>query len=298
MLTWTLAAGLPAAVLLVGCTLGQRPPSERVCTLIGCAASLEVTLKGKHVPTDFTMTVNSPAGDKVNVHCTEGNAEFDPPEAARWNPACPAGGVTFQNFTPQQITVTVRWHEGETTQTLEPVYSDFQPNGPQCEPTCRSGRVDVLIPQIPAHGDSSTWETYRDEQHDFSFKYPAALGLEAGPIVDGNRVLFLSDKIRIQTSAKDPLVCQGECPMIEKTETLTIAGREARRVRGYIGSIGGNVPQYFLMYLIRLGNTFVSFQLFAESREASTDDPSYIRDLKEEDVDLFERIMQTVEFTR
>jgi hypothetical protein len=66
-------------------------------------------------------------------------------------------------------------------------------------------------------------------------------------------------------------------------------------VLGYLGSIGGNTPQYFLMYLIRLGDTYASFILYAESRHATTDDPSYIRDLKEQDIDLFERMMQTLE---
>jgi len=289
---WTAAV----AVMLAGCTLGERPPSEQVCTFIGCGLSLEVALVGEHVPTDFALTVNSPAGDIVNVHCAEGNAEFDPPSAARWTPACPAGGVTFQGFTPEQLTATVRWSEGEVTQDFELRYDEHRPNGRQCEPTCRSTRVEVRIPEVPAYGDASTWETYSDEEHGFRVKYPRALQLEPGLSADGYRVVFVGDQIRIQTSPGDSLACEGECPMIESTEPVTIGGRDARQVRGHISSNGGNVPQYFMMYLFRLGDVYLSFALYAESRHATTYDPSIIRPLKEEDIELFERIMQTLEF--
>ena len=290
--------GLLGAVLMAGCNLGQTPEEGRACTLIGCGASLEVRLVGEHVPTDFAVSVHSATGDFVNVRCTEGNAQFDPPEAARWSPACPAGGVTLQDFTPAEVTVTVRWSEGEVLQEFQPAYSAYQPNGPQCEPTCRAARVEVRIPSVPAYGDPSTWATYSDAEHGFSIKYPAALPLEAGEPSNGYRVVFVGDQIRIQTSSRDPLVCQGECPLIENTEVVTIAGREARRVRGYIGSIGGNVPQYFMMYVFRLGDDFASFVLYAESRYAQVSDPSIITPLKEADIDLFERMMQTLEFTR
>jgi hypothetical protein len=73
-----------AAVLLAGCTLGQVPRREQTCTLIGCGSSLEVALVGEHVPTEFSMTLRSRTEDIVNVHCTDGNAVFDPPGAARW----------------------------------------------------------------------------------------------------------------------------------------------------------------------------------------------------------------------
>jgi hypothetical protein len=46
---------------------------------------LEVRLVGEHVPTDFTVTVNSGSEDFVKVRCTEGNAEFEPPSS--WPPA-------------------------------------------------------------------------------------------------------------------------------------------------------------------------------------------------------------------
>lgn len=281
--------------ILAGCTLGQRAPAGEVCTLIGCGPSLEVRLAGEHVPTDFTVTVLSSSGDFVKVRCTEGSAEFEPPEASRWMPSCPAGGVTFQDFAPAEATVTVLWSEGDVSEEFAPAYSQSQPNGPACEPVCRSASIDVYIPDLPAYGDPSTWETYVDESHGFGLRHPAQLELEIGPHSDGYGATYVGDQIEIRTSPTDPLVCRGDCPMIEESETITIAGRDARQVLGYVGSIGGYTPQHFLMYLIRLGDTYVSFVLYAESRHATAGDPSTIRDLDEKDIDLFERMMQTLE---
>jgi len=287
---------LTAGLLLAGCTLGQRPPQAPVCTLIGCGNTLEVRLVGAHVPTDFTLTLDAASGEHVRVRCTEGTAEFEPPEAARWTPACPAGGVSFFNFAPQGISVAVEWADGQVVQELEPRYATSQPNGPECEPTCRSGAVEVIIPEFPAYGAESTWAVYSDEAHGFRLRYPAQLGLKRETDLYGQTVATVGDRIEIRAGGRDPLVCVGDCPLIEENKPQPLAGRAARQVRGYIGSIGGSVPQYYLMYAVRLGEVHVSFVLYAAGRAAVTDDPTYIRELAQEDIDLFERIMRSVEF--
>jgi hypothetical protein len=230
------------------------------------------------------------------VHCTEGTAQFDPPDAARWSPACPAGGVTLQDFTPANLSITVRWSDAEVTQDFQPAYASARPNGPGCEPTCQTTRLEFQIPAVPAYGDVSTWEIYSDNAHGFSLRYPAALILDFGPQVDGYRTVYIGDKIQLRTSATDPLVCRGECPMLESTEPVSIAGREGRLVRGYIGSIGGNIPQRFMLYQVRSGSTYISLILFAASRQTASSDPSIILPLQEADIELFNRLVQTLEF--
>lgn len=286
------------ASTLAACTLGQTPPGGRVCTLIGCGPSLEITLVGDYLPTTFALVLASSEGDTVHVLCTDGNATFDPPEAARWSPTCPAGGVALQDFTPEKLTVTASWSGGEVTQDFQPAYTESQPNGPACEPTCRAASLELHIPFIPPYGDTSSWQTYTDSAHGFRFRYPAALTLEFSPLVDGYGTVFVGDKIQVRTSSTDPLVCQGDCPLIESTEPVTIAGREARLVRGYIGSVGGNIPQRFMLYLIRSGSTYISLALFAAGRQdQSAVDPGVILPLQEADIELFNRMVQTVEIT-
>jgi hypothetical protein len=284
-----------AALTLAACTLGQRPPDERVCTLIGCGPSLEIALVGEHVPTDFSMHISSPVGSMLNVRCTEGASQFDPPEAARWSPACPAGGVTLQDFTPEQLSVTVQWLDGQVTEDFQPAYAQSRPNGPDCEPTCRGARLELRIPAVPAYGDVSTWQTYTDAAYGFSLRYPAALTLDLGPETDGQRIIFVGDKIQVRLSPTDPLVCQGECPMLESTQPVTVAGRQARLARGYIGSIGGNIPQHFMLYLFDYGSAYISLTLYAASRNASLVDSSVILPLQGSDIELFDRMVQTLE---
>ena len=284
-----------ASILLTACTLGQLPPGQQACTLIACGSSLEIALVGDHVPTVFSMQISSPSGELINVHCADGNARFDPAEAARWSPACPSGGVSLTDFAPQQLSVTVDWSDGQARQEFQPSYVASQPNGPACEPTCRSARIEVRIPKILPYGDVSTWEVYTDEEHGFSVRHPAELTLEIGPSSGGNRIVFVGDKIQVRTTTFDPLVCQGECPMIESNEAITIAGRPARIVRGYIGSIGGNIPQHFMLYLIRSGDIYISLILYAESRNALLGDPAVIVPLQQADIELFDRIVQTLE---
>jgi hypothetical protein len=289
-----LALGL-VALSLAACTLGQTRQDQRVCTLIGCGPSLEIILAGDHIPTDFSMVLTSPSEDPVTVRCTEGTAQFEPPQASRWSPACPAGGVSFEDFTPERLSITVRWSDGETTQDFQPDYTQSQPNGPDCQPACRAVRLDLRIPAVPAYGDESTWETYIDEQHGFSIRYPAALTLEFGPQVDGYGVVFVGDQIQVHTSPANPLVCRGQCPIMESTEPVTIAGRDAHLVRGYVGSIGGNIPRRFMLYLIRSGTTYISLVLYAGSRDATTADPTTLVPLQEADIGLFDRMVETLE---
>jgi len=50
------------------------------------------------------------------------------------------------------------------------------------------------------------------------------------------------------------------------------------------------------MYVLRRGDVYVSFVLHAVSRYALVADPGMIRPLKADDIELFERVMPTVEF--
>ena len=67
-------------------------------------------------------------------------------------------------------------------------------------------------------------------------------------------------------------------------------------MRGYIGSVGGNIPQYFLLYVFRLREGFASFALYAERRDAELKDPGSITRLLQADIDLFESMMETLAF--
>lgn len=269
-----------------------------MCTLIGCSSSLEIALVGDYLPTDFTVRITSPDAGSISVHCIDGSADFDPADASRWSPACPAGGLSLRDFTPVELSTTVSWSEGEVTQDFRPLYSESRPNGPGCEPICRSARLQVLIPSVPPYGDTSTWDTFSDPAHGFKLKFPASFALESGPQVAGHSTVYIGDKIQVRTSSTDPLVCQAECPMIETSESVTLAGRLAHLVRGHLDSDGGVARQDFVLYLVRSGSTYVSLVLYVASSPAPAGDPGLIHPLQQADIDVFNHIVRTLEFTQ
>ncbi len=104
----------------------------RGCTLIGCEDGLRVHLVGAvPVPTPLTVTVTAPGGAPQTVQCTATGycAEY----------------VFFHGFMPESVTVEVHAGGVYVTGTYRPVYHNYQPNGPHCDPTCRQATVEIPV---------------------------------------------------------------------------------------------------------------------------------------------------------
>jgi hypothetical protein len=106
------------------------------CTLIGCSSGLNLNLTGK-VPNTFELELIPSIGEKRLVQC-------------------PAGGsgticlgekaILIQNFTPEEVAITVSYDGKKVTQNFVPSYSDSRPNGPNCEPACKQAQLTINIP--------------------------------------------------------------------------------------------------------------------------------------------------------
>jgi hypothetical protein len=148
----------------------------------------------------------------------------------------------------------------------------------------------------PAAAVETGWETYSNADYKFSIQHPDNLEVtqsEYGPYFK------VGEQITIGISEMNPLECRGDCPVIEKQETVTLAGQEATRVEGYIGSVGGFIPQQYVSYVLKHENQYYRFEIHAVSSAETFDagDISTIRPLKAEDLELFEKIMSTLAFT-
>jgi hypothetical protein len=102
------------------------------CTLIGCESGLFVQITG--TPAGAYRVEAIGAGSEVLHFVNCPSAE-----------AC-AGGAVFRDFFPESVTIRVTTAAGTTTQSVQPTYTDSQPNGPNCPPTCRQGSVTVALP--------------------------------------------------------------------------------------------------------------------------------------------------------
>ncbi len=114
-------------------------PTGQECTLIGCADALIVELKG-NVPAEYDLEATAPDGTTLQVHCADG-------QGAGAGVFCQAPNlVVFQSFTPEEVLVTITWEGGTLMQDLKPIYTTARPNGPNCEPECRQGVVELYVP--------------------------------------------------------------------------------------------------------------------------------------------------------
>ena len=52
-----------------------------------------------------------------------------------------------------------------------------------------------------------------------------------------------------------------------------------------------------MLYLVRSGRTYISLTLYAAGRNAVLTDPAVIVPLQESDIELFDRIVQTLQLT-
>lgn len=146
---------------------------------------------------------------------------------------------------------------------------------------------------------SERWQTYSDPEYDFSISYPRDLEItEKGSSGPCGTSLHVGDQVCVRITDDDPL--HGRRPsafgVVESTDSIIVAGLEAIQVTGYIGSIGGYVPQRYTAYVIERNGLYYDFMLYALSFHSKIDDISVIWPLKADDIALFEQIVRTLEF--
>jgi hypothetical protein len=102
------------------------------CTLIGCDSGLLVNL------------TQAPAGAyRIEVFAT-----LDGPRYVYDCASAAQCGTTafFNDYTPESVTIRVTTAAGTREQNAQPSYSVNQPNGPNCDPTCKQAQVTVALP--------------------------------------------------------------------------------------------------------------------------------------------------------
>ena len=139
---------LIAILFIFGCGIFRASPppyDARTCTAIGCGFTLRIEIRG-NMPSDFVLTASDSTGESANVHCMNGTTINDSQAAPGKTAICEQSGVSFLDFAPQQGTITLKWEGGEVAQSFQANYKTFRPNGPQCEPECRTATVIFLMP--------------------------------------------------------------------------------------------------------------------------------------------------------
>jgi hypothetical protein len=153
------SAGPAAALALLGCI--PSSPREHACTDVGCGYAfqvqfshpggwaagtyrVEVTADGISSACDIDM----PLVCDRPPRCT-GTPDWLPTLSGCALPPAQHGieGVFFSRRTPATVDVAVRQADRSLgTAHFTPVYTTGQPNGSDCEPTCRqANRAETLV---------------------------------------------------------------------------------------------------------------------------------------------------------
>ena len=118
----------------------------KICTERDCGPTLSIRLAGT-VPDAYSFIVESTSGAQREVHCQDGIGDYGSNHFASMSYLeCQSNGVQFVNFSPKEMTITVRWQDGEYSQAVTPDYRISYPNGPRCQPECHIGSTTVTIP--------------------------------------------------------------------------------------------------------------------------------------------------------
>jgi hypothetical protein len=147
---------------------------------------------------------------------------------------------------------------------------------------------------------TDTWSTYTNSTYGFSLQHPPEFDVPAGNLGDPRG--FIGDKIVFSVGESNPYwvgclsEALGDCPVMEAVEKTHVAGRGATRISGYIGAVGGNIPQQYITYVVSKDEVYHVFTLYALSRASAEQAGGTIWPLSEEDIAVFERIMGTLRF--
>ncbi len=130
----------------------------------------------------------------------------------------------------------------------------------------------------------------------FSFLYPPTLTLSDGA---GEQIWRLGDQIEFFIPAGISWVAcfdqaLGDCPVKQEDSQVEINGLPARRVKGYIGAVGGYIPQEFLTYIFTLDDEQLVFTVYALPFDTPYQQITQIWPLEGMALELFERMVATV----
>lgn len=114
--------------LSAGCD-GSEFFGGEVCTQVGCSDGVTIRISEER-PDSLSLTIylNDDTEAFATTHCTNQNQH------------CILG---IDEETPENVAVKIGWKNGEFNKIFTPEYENFQPNGPECPPTCKSAFIEI-----------------------------------------------------------------------------------------------------------------------------------------------------------
>ena len=140
----------------------------------------------------------------------------------------------------------------------------------------------------------NTLVTYTNATHGYAIEYPNTVTFEG----DGNSdVVWIDDQISISVSTVNPEEAQGDGPFIATAVPMSFGNFPARRLNGYIGSVGGNVPQSYESVVVSHNDAFYNFTVYELKRTATGSGDRTPGSIPRPAIILFNYVVSTLRFT-
>ena len=133
---------------------------------------------------------------------------------------------------------------------------------------------------------------YENERYGYGISFPQNLRVN----VVSDEYVEIGDKIVINMMTMDPTKIPGDRPVFESSTDVQVGLYPARLLTGYIGAIGGYIPQQFHMYIFARNDNFLTITLYALGLRAAGGDLSQVVPLNPDDVPKFDSIVMSLRF--
>lgn len=155
---------------------------------------------------------------------------------------------------------------------------------------------------------NENWLLYQDKNENFELSYPPNYELSTIkrekelPVL--NRTIYFSTyNHSVIESYKN---CQGDCPIVENISDVLIKNYPAKKIKGWFGGIGGNIPHGFIAYEIKFPNKEKYFYISLNSIpiDASFEELANKYgmmgklEISNNDIELFDKIVLTLKFNQ
>jgi hypothetical protein len=117
---------------------------------------------------------------------------------------------------------------------------------------------------LPAAPQDIALLGYTNAAYNYAFNYPATSAIAE----DAPESVWVDNQIHILISAINPELARGGGIVIDTSEDTLVGTSPARRLTGFIGAIGGNIPQRYQKIAIPRGDVFITITVYELRRDA------------------------------
>ncbi|MFN8410759.1 MAG: hypothetical protein U0Z26_00065 [Anaerolineales bacterium] len=132
---------------------------------------------------------------------------------------------------------------------------------------------------------------YNNQKYGYSLTYPDIYQIT----VVSDEYIEIGSKITVEVGTIDPTAPRGDGALIESTSAVQVSNYPATLLTGYIGSVGGNIPQQFNKIVVERNGEYFMVTLYALGLHVTDGDITQIAQLQPDDVSVFNNIVASMQ---